>query len=194
MNGDYPPGATPLTAEEDEGLIPSHITTRDELNGLEQANILEAEIWLSNRRRRSPVCNTTFLKTLHKRMFGQVWQWAGSYRQGDRNIGVHWPQISYQTEALCRECDSRREHQSYPADEIAIRFHHELVSIHCFPNGNGRHSRLAADLLVSELGGMRFSWGSTRVELAGEVRGQYIEALKRADEREIAPLLAFART
>jgi len=100
MKGDTPPGATPLTPEEEDGLIPSHLTLRRELNELEQANILEAETWLLSRRRSKIVADSAFLKQLHRRMFRRVWKWAGEYRKADRNIGVPWPRISYETEAL----------------------------------------------------------------------------------------------
>lgn len=194
MKGDYPPGATPLTPAEEEGLIPRHVTLRSELNELEQANILKAEIWLSTGRSPKTVADTAFLKELHRRMFGMVWKWAGEYRKADRNIGVHWPKISYETESLCREVGYWRSDRVYTPDEIAIRFHHKLVWIHCYPNGNGRHSRLAADLIVTELGGARFSWGSGSLDTPGDVRRRYIEALHKADDNDLGPLLAFARS
>lgn len=194
MNGQYPPGATPLTPAEEEGLIQSHITTRSELNELEQANILEAETWLLGRRRRKTVLDTAFLKALHRRMFGQVWKWAGAYRKANRNIGVPWPMVSFEIEKLCGEVKYWQQDEVFPPDEIAIRFHHKLVWIHCYPNGNGRHARLAADLLAMELGSERFSWGASSLDLAGETRRRYIEALKQADESDIRELLAFART
>jgi len=194
MKGDTPPGATPLTPEEEDGLIPAHLTLRRELNELEQANILEAETWLLSRRRSKVVADSAFLKELHRRMFGRVWKWAGEYRKADRNIGVPWPKISYETEALCREVDFWRKEQVYPPDELAVRFHHKLVWIHCYPNGNGRHSRLAADLLVVELGRGRFSWGSASLDAPGDVRRRYIDALHCADDNDPGPLLAFARS
>ena len=194
MKGDYPPGATPLTPEEEEGLIPRHITLRAELNELEHANIVEAETWLQNRRRSRSVKESAFLKELHRRMFGQVWKWAGEYRKTDRNLGVHWPEISHKTEALCRDVDYWCKDRIFPPDELAIRFHHKLVWIHCYPNGNGRHARLAADLLVSELGGRRFTWGSANLDASGDVRRRYIDSLHCADENDFEPLLAFARS
>jgi Fic-DOC domain mobile mystery protein B len=194
MNQDHPDGATPLTPSEEEGLIPRHITLRSELNELEQANILEAQTWLLTGARRPSALDPRFLKTLHRRMFGNVWKWAGQYRKADRNIGVHWPMISSQLELLCREAATWREEQSFTPDELAIRFHHKLVWIHCYPNGNGRHARLAADLLVMELGGPRFSWGGgANLESPSEIRKRYIEALKSADQHDHRDLLAFAR-
>jgi Fic-DOC domain mobile mystery protein B len=194
VKGEFPPGATPLTPEEEEGLIPAHVTLRSELNELEQANILNAEIWLSTGHTPKTVADSAFLKELHRRMFGLVWKWAGEYRKIDRNIGVHWPKISYETEALCREVILWRNEMIFPPDELAVRFHHKLVWIHCFPNGNGRHSRIATDLLVTELGGTRFSWGSGSLNAPGDVRSRYIDALHKADDNDFDPLLTFARS
>jgi hypothetical protein len=195
MKGDHPEGATPLTPSEEEGLIPGHITRRSELNELEQANILDAETWLLTRKRRGSPLEPLFLKTLHRRMFGNIWNWAGHYRKADRNIGVHWPTISQQLELLCREATTWRDDHAFTPDELAIRFHHKLVWIHCYPNGNGRHARLAADLLVMEMGGSRFSWGGdANLESPTEVRKRYIEALKAADQHDHRALLAFARS
>ncbi len=194
MKGEYPPGATPLTPDEEDGLIPQHITLRAELNEFEQANIVEAETWLQNRRSIPSVRDSVFLKELHRRMFGQVWKWAGEYRKIDRTLGIHWPKISYETEALCREVDYWCKDRVYPPEELALRFHHKLVWIHCYPNGNGRHSRLAADLLITELGNTRFTWGRANLDAAGDVRSRYIDSLKSADNRDLEPLLAFARS
>lgn len=127
-------------------------------------------------------------------MFRRVWKWAGEYRKIDRNIGVHWPKISLETEALCREVQYWCQEQTFPPDELCLRFHHKLVWIHCYPNGNGRHSRLATDLLSIELGGTRFSWGSANLDAEGDVRSRYIEALRQADNHDYKALLAFARS
>lgn len=195
MNEENPEGSTALTPSEEEGLIPSHITLRSELNELEQVNILEAETWLQTRKRLSSALDPLFLKSLHRRMFGKIWKWAGHYRKSDRNIGVPWPMISSQLEHLCREATAWRDEQAFTSDELAIRFHHKLVWIHCYPNGNGRHARLAADLLIMELGGTRFSWGGgTSLESSSDVRKRYIDSLKEADQHDHRALLAFARS
>lgn len=195
MNNQHPEGATPLAPSEADGLIPSHITLRSELNELEQANILEAETWLQTKKRGSSALDPLFLKKLHRRMFGNIWKWAGHYRKTDRNIGVPWPMISHHLELLCREAKGWRDEQTFMPDELAIRFHHKLVWIHCYPNGNGRHARLAADLLVMELGGPRFTWGSgANLEALNDVRKRYIDSLKAADQHDHLALLAFARS
>ena len=184
--------ATPLSPEEREGLIPSYITFRDELNAAEQDNILEAETWASRRRR--DVLNETFLSNLHRRMFGRVWRWAGEYRRSDKNIGVDWHRIPTELRHLLDDGRFWVENESFEPDEIAARFHHKMVWIHCYPNGNGRHGRLAADLLLVSMGRPRFSWGSTNLVNANETRQQYVAALRAADARDYAPLMQFVRS
>ena len=184
--------ATPLTPEEREGLIPSYITLRRELNEAEQANIVEAEEWAYSRKR--DVLSEQFIKSLHKRMFGRVWRWAGDFRQTERNIGVDPFRIAIDLRNLLDDCRYWIEHETYPPDEIAARFHHRLVYIHPFPNGNGRHARLAIDLLLVKLGRPRFSWGRVNLVNAGETRQTYVAALRAADNHDIGPLLQFVRS
>jgi len=184
--------STPLTAEEREGLIPSYITLRRELNEAEQANILEAEQWAFARKR--DVLDERFLTDLHKRMFGRVWRWAGKFRHTERNVGVDPLRIATDLRLLLDDCRYWIEHGTYPPDEICARFHHRLVFIHPFPNGNGRHARLAIDLLLVALGQPRFSWGKTNLVNPGETRRAYVAALRAADGRDIGPLLEFVRS
>jgi len=184
--------ATPLAPAEREGLIPSYITLRRELNEAEQANILEAGEWALARKR--DVLTETFLKALHKQMFGRVWRWAGAFRLTERNIGVAPYRIPVDLRQLLDDCRHWVEHGTYPPDEIAARFHHRLVSIHPFPNGNGRHARMAADLLLTRLGQPRFTWGQANLVDPGETRQAYIAALRAADNRDIQPLLEFVRS
>lgn len=189
---DEQPNATPLTPAEREGLIPSHITLRLELNELEQSNIMAATLWAMSRKR--DALDERFLRNLHKRMFKSVWRWAGEYRQTERNIGVEPYRI--QTE-MRRVIDDGRywlAHKSYSVDELSIRLHHALVLIHPFPNGNGRWSRLAADLFAVAHGSKSFSWGRSQLSAVDETRAAYISALRAADQHDIAPLLNFARS
>ncbi len=186
-------GATPLSHEEREGLIPSYITLRRELNDAEQANIAEATSW-AWRRRRHGLLDEAFLRRLHQRMFGKVWRWAGSYRTTDKNIGVDAQRIPTALRQLIDDSQFWIDHKTYPADEIAARFHHRLVQIHCYPNGNGRHARLATDLLLRELGQSPFSWGSAGLVDEAEVRARYVAALRAADGHDLSPLLAFVRS
>jgi Fic-DOC domain mobile mystery protein B len=187
-----PDDATPLTPDERKGLIPSDVTYRSELNKAEQENITRAQDWALSRRR--DVLTQKFVKDLHGRMLGDVWRWAGDFRTSERNIGIPYYEIPIALRQLLADAAAWIEHKAYSPDEIAVRFHHRLVQIHPFPNGNGRHSRLMADLLVMQLGGERFSWGSANLQDAGEVRRRYIDALQAADNHDMAPLLAFARS
>lgn len=192
MEFDYPPGATPLDADELASLIPGHITTQAELNEWEQLNFAQGESWAQKQRKE--ILNEAFLRQLHKQMFGETWKWAGEFRKSDKNIGVDWLTIGVELKKLLDDANYQIEYASYPPDEIAVRFHHRLVAIHPFPNGNGRHARLMADLLAERLGQPRFTWGSRSLIDAGETRQDYIAALQAADARDIAPLLAFARS
>ena len=184
--------STPLTEEEREALIPSYITLRSELNEAEQRNILDAEEWAFSRKR--IVLSEHFLKELHKNMFGKVWKWAGKTRLSERNIGVAVYRISIDLRQLINDCQYWIDNKTYEPDEIAARFSHRLVQIHPFPNGNGRHSRTAADLLLVNLGHERFSWGRENLVDASETRQKYIDALHAADNHDYAPLFAFVRS
>jgi len=188
-----PADATPLAHEERLDLLLAHITFRQDLNVAEQENIAFGQEWALSRRRRD-LLSEKFIKDLHKRMLGDVWRWAGKFRMSERNIGIDYWLIATALRQLLDDVKTWIEFRSYPPDEIAIRFHHRLVFIHPFPNGNGRHARLMADLLIMQLGGARFSWGKESLREAGEVRGRYINALRTADRHDIGPLLAFARS
>lgn len=190
---DEPDDATPLTPEERKGLIPSDITYRRELNRAEQENIARGQTWALSRRRRD-LLTEKFVKDLHEHMFGDVWRWAGEFRTSERNIGIPYYEIPMALRQLLGDATAWIEIESYPPDEIAVRLHHRFVQIHPFPNGNGRHTRLMADLLVMQLGRDRFTWGSANLQDVSEVRRRYIEALKAADNHDIGPLLAFARS
>ena len=195
MNGpfDQPDdAATALDEEEKVGLIPSYITTRGELNEAEQANILEAAEWAFARKR--DVLEERFLDNLHTRMFKHVWKWAGTHRRTDKNVGVDAYQIPTELRRMIDDCRYWIEHETYPPDEIAARFHHRLVWIHAYPNGNGRHARLATDLLLNSLNQPPFSWGQDNLVDAGETRQRYVDALRAADKHDFAPLNAFVRS
>lgn len=184
--------ATPLDDEEKEGLIPSYITLRSELNEAEQANILEAEDWAFSRNR--IILDERFLNNLHKRMFGNVWKWAGNYRHSNKNIGVDAYRIPIELRQLIDDCGYWIAHETYPPDEIAARFHHKIVWIHPYPNGNGRHARMATDLLLTTLDRPRFTWGSETLIDPGKTRNRYIAALRAADDHDIDLLMEFVHS
>lgn len=184
--------ATPLDEEEKDGLMLSYITTRGELNEAEQANILEATEWAFARKR--DVLNERLLDNLHKRMFGRVWRWAGSHRRTGKNVGVDAYKVPTELRRMIDDCQYWIDHNTYQPDEIAARFHHRLVWIHPYPNGNGRHARLATDLLLKSLGQPRFSWGQEILVDAGETRQRYVDALRAADNHDFTSLLEFVRS
>lgn len=187
-----PDDATPLSPEEREGLIPTHIALRRELNELEQENIVEANIW-AFQRARDPV-DEGFGRNLHRRMFGRVWRWAGDYRLTDKNIGVPRTTIQPRLYEVFDNIGYWATNDTFAPDEIAARFHHGLVFIHPFPNGNGRWSRLMADLLLVRLDQPRFTLGSSALRSADEARAAYIAALRAADQHDFGPLIAFLRS
>jgi len=184
--------ATPLTPDERNGLIPTHITLRSELNELEQQNISEADGWAFSRRHN--VLSESFLRSLHRRMFNRVWRWAGTYRTSERNLGIAHYRIELELRQIIDDARYWVEHHSFPPDELAVRFHHRLVGVHPFPNGNGRWSRLAADVLIVRLGRPRFTWGRVNLRTAGDVRRAYVGALRAADTHDLGPLIDFARS
>lgn len=194
MELEYPEGATPIDLDEAQGLLLTHVTTRGELDRWEQDNILEAKDWVA-RTKPTDILNEQFIKALHRRMFGDVWEWAGQFRQSDKNIGVPWQHVPTTLRNLCDNATLWIDLMEDSQDLIAARFHHQLVSIHPFPNGNGRHAREAADILLKNvLNCPAFTWGGRYLSEAGNTRQQYIAALRAADEGNLEPLLAFART
>ncbi len=185
-------GQTPLTPEEIEGLIPSYITLRGELNEAEQINIVDAQSWSYKRNRE--VTSIEFLNDLHKRMFGRVWKWAGQYRKTGENIGVDVYKIQIALKDLVDDAVYWIENSTFEPDEIAARFHHRLVFIHPYPNGNGRHARMAADLLLRSMGQTVFTWGSENLTDSGRTRSAYIAALRAADGHDYGQLFRFVRS
>ena len=191
----YPPGATPLDPDEAAGLIPIHISTQADLNAWEQLNIVQGDRWAARQTKRE-LLDEGFVRDLHRQMFNQTWRWAGSFRNSNKNIGVDWTQIAVKLRDLLDNTRYQIEREIFSADETAVRFHHQLVWIHAFANGNGRHARLMSDLLAMRLGRARLSWGSDflTTHSAVKLREQYIAGLRAADQGQISELLAFARS
>jgi Fic-DOC domain mobile mystery protein B len=186
-------GDTPLTADELQGLIPS-LTTQRELNEVEFANIISGRRWALSPRRfaKSDVLNVSYLLDLHRHMFHATWRWAGRVRTTEKIIGAPPHRILSDLGVLLGDAAYWMKNATYPPDELALRFHHRLVSIHPFSNGNGLHSRLAADLLALKLGRPIFPWGGTSPNNEAR-RKEYLAALRNADAQDYAPLTAFAR-
>lgn len=194
----YEEGQTPLDEDEKDGLLLPSVLTKGDLDEVEQRNIEAAMLWVLQRRRRftaAEVFSEGFVKELHRRMFGGVWQWAGSFRQTNKNIGVDKHQISLQLRMLLDDCRYWIEHETFGPDEIAMRCKHRVVAIHCFANGNGRHSRLLADVIIEKLFGKEvFTWSGQNLNAAGTARSTYLTAIRAADRGQYDLLLDFARS
>ena len=192
----YEDGQTPLSEEEKERILIKSITTHGELDEHEQLNIEEAIAWtMSLKLKKDRILTEDFIKTLHKKMLGKVWRWAGEFRRSEKNIGVKWINISIDLRTLLGDTDYWIENKIYPPDEISIRFKHRLVNIHCFPNGNGRHSRIMADIIIESIFGKDiFTWNHSNMVKANETRAEYIRSIREGDKGNIEPLINFART
>jgi Fic-DOC domain mobile mystery protein B len=186
----HAPGATPLNPDESAGLIPQTISTLGELNELEQENILSARLKLLGRRH-SNLLTLNFVCEVHREMFGDVWNWAGSFRISDKNLGVSKELIREQLRNLLDDTKYWLDQNTYTWIELGARFHHRLVWIHPFANGNGRHARLMTDILLDVHGQKAFTWGSANLNQHGTVRQDYLAALKKADQADYGPLMAF---
>lgn len=192
---EYIEGQTPIDEEEKEGLLIKTVSTRGELDEFEQANIQEAVEWSMRRKfSREQILTENFLLLVHEKMFGAVWDWAGKKRKTNKNIGVDKSQISVEIRKLLDDCMFWMENKTFYPDEIAIRFSHRLVRIHLFPNGNGRHSRLIADILISNVYDRPvFTWGHHNLTKKSSVRKEYLNAIYKADYGDYESLVQFAR-
>ncbi len=192
MSIEYPDGATPLDPDEMEGLKFKHVTTRGQLDHLEQANIQDGLVWLQ-RNKDTDILNEGFVRELHKRLFGDVWAWTGTFRQTEKNIGIDPVQIGVQLRILLDDTGFWIENGTYEPLEAAVRFHHRLVYVHVFPNGNGRHARIMADAMLTKLLKVDpIDWaGGYDLQAMNERREQYIQALRAADGGDIKLLMRF---
>ena len=189
---DEPDGATPLDPDELDGLRFRHITTRGELDQLEQVNIESGLAWLA-RRRKTDILTEQFVHDLHRRLFGDVWKWAGKFRLTEKNIGIDPAHIAVQLRILLDDARFWSDNGTFIPLEAAARFHHRMVQIHPFPNGNGRHGRIAADVYLEQcFGHPPVDWAAGHnLQSMNERRTQYIAALRAADAGDLAPLLSF---
>ena len=193
MQFEYAPRATPIDPDEALDLIPKHISTQADLNAWEEMNIVEGANWIA-RQKIIQGLDEGLVREMHSRMFNKTWLWAGTFRKSAKSIGIDWTQIAVALKNLLDNTAYQIENQAVPIDEIVVRFHHQLLLIHAFPNGNGRHARLIADTLIVNLGGKRFSWGgNTSIATLGLTRQNYLSALRAADKGDIKPLMLFAR-
>ncbi len=196
LDFEYGEGQTALDDDEKEGLLIPTIATRGELDEFEQQNIEQAILWTLKRTfKPDAIFKEEFVKSVHKRMYGDIWAWAGEFRKTNKNIGVDKWQIPTDLHNLLDDAKYWIENGTFSPDELAVRFKHRIVSIHCFPNGNGRHSRLMADIIVNKLFKQPvFTWGAANLVKGGDARAEYLKAVKAADNGEIEHLMKFARS
>jgi Fic-DOC domain mobile mystery protein B len=194
LNLKYTDGQTPLDEDEKEGLKIKSITTQKELDEFEQLNIEKAVEWTIHANLKpKKILTEKFIKDVHKKMYGDVWRWAGEFRKSDKNIGIKWTQIGIKLKNLIDDTKYWIENKTYLPEEIAIRFKHRIVAIHCFPNGNGRHSRMMADIIMESIFGKEiFTWHQSNMVKADDTRKKYIDALRKADNGDINPLIEFS--
>lgn len=193
---DYTDGQSPLDEEERKGLKIKSISTRQELDEFEQQNIESALEWLMRQNiSADKLLAEKFIKDLHYRMFATVWKWAGKFRQINKNIGVDWIFIPVELKKIFDDCRYWLDNKTYSEEEIAVRLKHRLVSIHPFPNGNGRHSRLMADTMMEKVFHQPiFTWGGANLNSISDSRAKYIRAVREADKGNYIPLLEFAKS
>jgi Fic-DOC domain mobile mystery protein B len=191
---DYLPGQSPLPPSWKKDLLPP-IHTYKELNEHESFNIQQAvQKYQFGGKKKWPVADFSFLKRLHRDMYGDVWAWAGEFRLSSQetNIGVDAGKIGTELSKACADCAYWLDHKTYSPAEIAVRYHHRIVLIHPFPNGNGRFSRFLANLVMLKIGQVALPWGGEDIARAGAARSEYIAALHEADEKKFSRLLTFA--
>jgi Fic-DOC domain mobile mystery protein B len=193
---EYADGQTPLDEDEKEGLLIPTISTRGELDEFEQQNIEQAIQWVMLQSFKSErIFTEDFILLVHKKMYDNVWAWAGIFRRTNKKLGTDKWQIRTALKCLIDDVKYWKENNVYAADELAIRFKHRIVSIHCFPNGNGRHSRLMADIIIEKIFKQPvFSWGAANYSHSDGLRAKYLSAIKAADKGDYTLLLSFARS
>lgn len=190
-------GQTALSEEEMEGLRVPTITTREELDEFEQLNIEKAVEWYLIRKKfkGDKILTEDFIIGVHKRMLSDVWAWAGQFRTSEKTIGIAWHQVPVRLRQLLEDCKFWIDNKIYSDEEIAIRFKHEMVAIHLFPNGNGRHSRLMADIVMKHIFKKpKFTWGHKNLVDKSKTRAAYINALKKADNGDFKLLIVFSKS
>jgi len=192
MYQDDAEGATPIDPDDADALIPAGIRTRNDLNAWEQAGITTARSWALDRRRALPIArilDESFLRELHRRMFAATWSWAGAYRRSNTNVGVPWPAVPTAMREAIEDARTWIDTDTWAHAEMLARWHHRLVVIHPFPNGNGRWSRLATDLLAHALAVPLPTWGASLP--AADARRVYLEVLRKADAGDYDGLCSF---
>ena len=185
-------GKTPLT---DFGGLLVDVHTRDELNALEFLNVNKAhEKYLLRRpsEKKAPFTYVWFLK-VHCEMYGDVWAWAGAIRKSNKNIGIDKSQVRETLKSLEKDYHVWVGSKMDP-NEVAARLHHRLVLIHPFENGNGRWARLITNIYLRQKDLPLILWPEKEFLEQGNVRKQYLDALRKADEHDLKPLIDLQKT
>jgi Fic-DOC domain mobile mystery protein B len=190
MPVETPSANSVITPEERALLLPS-LSTRAQLNEVERLGINAARVWALRATvlQRGDLLTEAFSRELHRRMFGGIWRGAGRYRTTGREPGWEPHRIAEGVGMFLDDTDGWLRFSTYPVHEAAVRLHQRLVAIHPWSNGNGRHARLMADVVVASHGEKPLTWGSRDPESA---RRRYAEALRAAETGDVAPLLQFA--
>jgi len=199
--------STPIEPDDHQFLVPEmkHLITWADVDAEEASNIAKGRAWLiAQHFTLDDLFDTLTLRTIHQRMFGKVWTWAGSVRRRETSIGIDPSQIQTQFEQLVQNFRWRAANadeigfSEEERRELGIRFHTEMVAIHAFVNGNGRHARLVANLVDSAMGlgslaDPLYPWGARSGLPSAESRKLYLDAIKLAGSRgEYGPLLDIA--
>ena len=191
-----PEGATPLTADDMLGLKQMHVETREQLNELEAANILQGQIWVSGLKglKIESVFDRNFIINLHLALFGDVWKWAGTFRTRELNIGVDPVNISVELHNFLEDAKCWIEFDHFDNLELSARIQHRLVKIHPFVNGNGRHSRMFTDIVrIFLLKEKPMKWAEAKLENMSMERSSYIQGLRKADAGDFSVFLKYLK-
>jgi len=184
-----PDGATPI--DDASGLNQRQIRTIPELNEAEALNIVAAEEWIRDGRVGN-VFQLGFYRGLHRRMLGDVWDWAGEFRVTNPNIGVPYHEAPMRLQQASLDFEAQFEADVVPFLEFIANYHHRLVWVHPFKNGNGRWARLACDVVAIRLRKEApIVWATGDLVLASQERTRYIAALRAADQGDNQPLIEY---
>ena len=182
-------------------IDPSHlkdrsIRTRQQLNSAEAQSILKPFVKYLGAKPSKKIApfNLNWFQQLHEEMFGDVWQYAGKFRQEDKNIGVKWQNIITEMYQFEQDLIFWEQNQTYDVFERSVRLHHRAVFIHPFDGGNGRWSRLLGNIYLKQHEHPLVKWPEETIGTEESVaREAYLSAVKRADAGDFFELIALHR-
>ena len=187
--------ATPLDDISGLKLPSSRVYTLKEVYEAEANNIALATLKYLSAPPSKKIAPFTYewLQQLHYEMFGNVWEWAGKFRSCELSIGIKAYQVPTALKELADDIAFWDKHKTYDIYEVAARLHHRAVQIHPFQNGNGRWSRMLANIYLRQNGSMPVKWQENLLSKENTKRDEYIQALKNADSGNYAKLIAMHR-